>query len=382
MQDELEQTPMERGPAPDAITALLSAIVDSSHDAIISKTLDGIITSWNRAAQEMFGYTAAEAIGQSIKLIIPKERLPEEDYVLSKVRSGEKVDHFETERQTKDGRRLSVSLTVSPIRDASGAIIGASKISRDITEKKRLERELEQLLAAEQAARQKLAEAVAARDDFIAVAAHELRNPLNVFLLNLQLLHRISTTPGYEQIRGLIEKTREQVGRITTLVDRLLDVTRVQTGTFELYRETFDLGALLREIAARSTTVHPSLSMSLQIEPNIAVQWDRIRIDQAITNLVSNAFRYGAKKPITLSAHVEGHEAVISVQDRGVGMSPEDLERIFDRFERAGRPSGSDGLGLGLWITKQIVQGHGGAIFAQSQLGEGSTFVLRLPLRA
>src|SRR5271154_2080348 len=135
----------ERNLQPDALTeaaaALLSAIVDSSHDAIVSKTLNGIVTSWNRTAEELFGYTAAEMIGQSITVIIPPELLAEEDYVLGCIRRGEKVEHFETIRQAKDGRRLNISLTVSPVRDSRGVVIGASKIARDITEKKRLERE-------------------------------------------------------------------------------------------------------------------------------------------------------------------------------------------------------------------------------------------------
>lgn len=382
MRDNLEQTALERNLAVDTIAPLLSAIVDSSHDAIVSKTLDGIITSWNRAAEEMFGYSAAEAVGQPITLIIPPERIAEEEYVLGKIRRGEKVDHFETIRQTKEGRRLNVSLTISPIRDACGVVIGASKIGRDITEKKRWEREREELLARERTARQELAEAVAARDEFIAVAAHELRNPLNVFLLNLQLLYRISGSPaGFAQIRGLIEKTREQLGRISTLLDRLLDVTRVRAGTFELYRETFDLGGLVREITARFAGERPAVSISLQVESKIEGQWDRTRIDQAITNLISNAIKYGRNQPVTITARVAGHQAIITVRDQGIGMSPEDRERIFDRFERAAGRMGSEGLGLGLWITKQIAQAHGGSILAESELGKGSTFVLRLPLR-
>ncbi len=143
--EEAEEMPQ----VTDAVAALLSAIVDSSHDAIVSKTLEGVITSWNRGAEEIFGYTAEEAVGKHITLIIPPERLAEEDYVLGKIRRGEKVDHFETIRVAKDGRRLNISLTISPVRDSRGRIIGASKIARDITERKRKEEEREELLRRE-----------------------------------------------------------------------------------------------------------------------------------------------------------------------------------------------------------------------------------------
>jgi PAS domain S-box-containing protein len=367
----------------DAAAALLSAIVDSSHDAIVSKTLEGVITSWNRGAEEIFGYTAQEAVGRHITMIIPPDRLAEEDYILGKVRRGERVDHFETIRMAKDGRRLNISVTISPVRDAHGRIIGASKIARDITEKKRREEEVEQLLRREQEARRLLAEAVKSRDEFIAVAAHELRNPLNVFLLNLQLLHRIAANPAkFEQIRPLVEKAREQVGRISMLVDRLLDVTRIRAGTFELFCESLNLGALIRDLVNRFAGEHPAVTFSAEIPEQIAGKWDRVRMDQVLTNLLSNAVKYGAGKPIVVTAHIEQDTVVIAVRDRGAGISAEDLDRIFDRFERAVARAHSDGLGLGLWITKRIVQAHGGTVIAESEPGKGSNFIIRLPLQA
>jgi PAS domain S-box-containing protein len=373
-----------------SVAALLSAIVDSSDDAIVSKTLDGIIMSWNRAAESMFGYTAAEAIGRHITLIIPPERHAEEEVVLEHIRRGDKLDHFETIRQTKDGRRLNISLTVSPIKDSQGRVIGASKSARDITEKKRMERELQQqleLLEKEVRAREKaqatLAEALSARDDFIAVAAHEFRNPLNVFVLTLQLLHRVSRDAiGGRQVQDLVEKSRIQLGRLSVLVDRLLDVTRIRTGTFELCREMLDLSGLIREVVTRFAGEPSPVPILLDLEPAIVGYWDRIRIDQALTNLLSNAIKYGKQKPISVRAHLKDNYAVIRVWDQGIGIPPEKLELIFERFERAGGRSGNEGLGLGLWITKQIVEAHGGRIVAESKPGEGSVFTMSLPVDA
>jgi PAS domain S-box-containing protein len=226
MQDQSEPGLAPQQSGLDALRSLLSAIVENSDDVIVSKTLDGIITSWNRAAEKTFGYSAAEVIGKSIRLIIPADRQSEEDYVLSQIRRGEKVDHYETIRQAKDGHLIDISLTVSPIRDAQGRIVGASKIARDITQQKRMERERAELFVREQAARHELLKALTARDEFIAVAAHELRNPLHVLALTLQLLHRMAEQPGAaRRITSLIEKSRNHLNRLSTLVDRLLDVT-------------------------------------------------------------------------------------------------------------------------------------------------------------
>ena len=355
------------------LEALLSAIIESSDDAIVSKTLDSIVTSWNPAAEKMFGYTAAEAIGQSIRMIIPPERQAEEDYVLNQIRSEEKVDHFETIRQTKDGRRLKVSLTVSPVSDAEGVVVGASKIVRDVTVQKETERE-------RAAALEELAKALAERDEFIAVAAHELRNPLNVLTLLWRLMDRTLDRSRTSAEGSLFEKAGAQLARLSSLVDRLLDVTRIRSGTFDLYLETFDLCSLIREVANRFTIENSAIPISLQLGPRIEGTWDRLRIDQVVTNLISNALKYGLENPIAISAFRNDDQAIIAVRDEGIGISPENLNSIFERFVRATTYSKSEGLGMGLWITKQIVEAHGGTVMADSELGKGSIFTVRIPL--
>jgi PAS domain S-box-containing protein len=217
----------------------LAAIVESSDDAIISKTLDGIITSWNRGAENIFGYTAAEAVGQSISLIIPLERRAEEDDVLAHLRRGEKIDHFETERQTKDGRRLNISLTISPIKDSTGRIIGASKVARDITERKRAE---EQLLEAK-----RIAEAAShAKDKFLAALSHELRTPLTPVLMAVAAMDLNSDLAP--ELRDDMAMIRRNVELEAKLIDDLLDLSLALSGKLRLNLETVELNEVVHHV--------------------------------------------------------------------------------------------------------------------------------------
>lgn len=360
--------------------ALLAAIVDSSDDAIVSRSLDGIILSWNPAAERMFGFNSTEAIGQPITLIIPSDRVAEEEHVLGQIRKGDKVANFETIRQTKDGQLLNVSLTISPIRNERGEVVGASKIARDITGRKRLDLEREELLAREQHARERLTEAIGARDEFIAVATHELRSPLHAMVVSIHLLRKLcDDAAALPRVIELLEDLRTELDGFVSLVERLFDVTKIRTGTFELHREPFDLSQLVDHAVGRFSRVHPAIS--LQVESRIEGVWDRARIDQAISNLLSNAVKYGANRPVTVSATVAGETAIISVRDEGRGIPPEDLARIFDQFERVAPRTAVNGLGLGLWIVRQIAERHGGTISVESAVGKGSTFIMSLPLR-
>jgi PAS domain S-box-containing protein len=382
MRDQIEAFPPDAEySGVDTPQALLSAIVESSGDAIVSKTLEGIITSWNPAAESMFGYSAAEAVGRSIRLIIPDDRQDEEDYILTQVRRGEKIVHFETVRQTKDGRNLDISLTVSPIRDSAGRVVGASKIARDITENKRLQQQTEELLRREQSALKELAQALTARDEFIAVAAHELRNPLHIFRLTLELLRRIAGDRArYAQMPRVIERASAHLSRLTALVDRLLDVTRIRAGGFDLYLQPVDLGKLVSDVAARFSGEHVTLSVSLNVESSLHGLWDKLRLEQAVTNLISNAIKYGQGKPVAIRAYKADRQALVAVRDEGAGIPPEHLTRIFDQFERLSGNGNGEGWGLGLWITKRIVEAHGGTVQAESWIGRGSVFTIRLPL--
>ncbi|HVP88085.1 MAG TPA: PAS domain S-box protein [Casimicrobiaceae bacterium] len=219
--------------------ARLAAIVESSNDAIVSKDLNGVITSWNAAAEQLFGYTAAEAIGRSILMIIPEDRADEEPVILRRIRAGERVEHFETVRRRKDGTRVEISVTISPIVDAHGRIIGASKIARDITERKRVE-EMQRIseLALKEADRRK--------DEFLATLAHELRNPLAPIKNAVELL-RLSDGKGESSVQ-IREMLQRQVGQMRRLIDDLLDVSRISRGTIELKRERVELAATMNSL--------------------------------------------------------------------------------------------------------------------------------------
>jgi signal transduction histidine kinase len=228
-----------------------------------------------------------------------------------------------------------------------------------------------------------LADTIASRDAFVAIAAHELRNPLNVFQLTLQLLYRLSDASAPApptDIRGLLRKLKVQLDRITSLVERLLDVGRIRAGMLQLEREAINLADLVREVSNRFLDLHPDLPLSLQVQSEVNGNWDRLRLDQTISNIVSNAFKYGLRKPIEITVGTRDDFAFVSVEDHGIGVMPDDIERIFDRFERAVPPSNIEGLGLGLWIAKRIVEAHGGTIEASGRPGHGATFTVRLPV--
>src|SRR5437762_653873 len=250
----------------------LAAIVDSSDDAIVSKTLEGIITSWNRAAERLFGYSAEEAVGQSIFLIIPGDRRAEEDSVLARIRTGEGVDHFDTIRRRKDGSLIEVSLTVSPVKDSRGRVIGASKIARDITSRKRGERERAAMYEeANQANR--------AKDEFLAMLGHELRNPLGAISSAIRLLEPVDAMSERAALaRDVIARQTRHLAR---LVDDLLDVARVMTGKVLLERQPLDLAAAVTHHvnSVRATGKMQEHVVTLEAT-SVWVDADSIRIEQ------------------------------------------------------------------------------------------------------
>ena len=352
--------------------AMLAAIVDTSDDAILSKTLDGVITSWNRSAEKMFGYTADEALGQHITMIIPADRLDEELYIIGKVKKGDKVDHFHTIRQHKNGKLFPISLTVSPMVDNNGNIIGASKIARDISEQQAAHEENARLFAEVKLLNEK-------KDEFIGLASHELKTPLTSINGYLQIISGMITD---ERTMLFLQKTRQQVKKLNALVSDLLDVSKIEAGKLQITKEAFDINQVLTD--AIELIGHGNKSHVIEFTMpagKLIVTGDAHRIEQVIINLLTNAIRYS---PGTNKIHVgltsDADEVLICIKDYGMGIPQDKQQDIFTRFYRVNDENSTiSGLGIGLFLSKEIIIQHGGRIWADSEPGKGSTFFISLP---
>jgi two-component system sensor histidine kinase VicK len=343
-------------------SAKLAAIIESSDDAIISKTLDGIITSWNNSAGRIFGYTADEIIGQPILKLIPLNRQDEEPQIISRLKSGERVDHFETKRVTKTGALLDISLTISPVKDSQGNIIGVSKIARDITEKKQEEQR---------------------KNDFIAMVSHELKTPLTSMKAYLQVLLAIAKKDGNEFRINALTRADIQAKKMTTMIQDFLSLARLEEGKIPLNKTLFDLHSLIEETAGDAkflTSIH-----MIQIDDceEITLNADRDKIGQVLLNLLSNAIKYSPKGgAITIGCEKQADTVKIYVRDEGVGIDPEDQKRLFERFYRAKNETLKtiSGFGIGLYLVSEILRYHNTKIEVQSTEGIGSVFYFSLAL--
>jgi PAS domain S-box-containing protein len=327
----------------------LAAIVESSDEVIVSKNLDGIVTSWNAAASRAFGYTAEEMIGQSILKLIPEELHPEEGTFIEKLKSGQRIKQFETRRVTKSGQMLDVSLTLSPIRDAQGKVIGASKILRDISNAKRVEQSLLQ------------AEKLAAAGRMAATIAHEINNPLEAVMNLLYLLRpTISGDEGHVYL--------------ATAESELQRVSHIAKQTLGFYRE--DASAIpvsLNDIVKQAVAIYEprcqaaGIKIHQSLTSTRKVLLRRGEMLQVVSNLLANsiyALSAGGTIYIDVSdSETEPRGVVLSVRDNGEGISPEVLPRVFDAFFTT---RATIGTGIGLFIAKQLIEGHGGQISIQS----------------
>lgn len=342
----------------------LAAIVASSDDAILSKDFNSVVTSWNQGAERMFGYSEQEMIGRSILTLIPEELQHEEPVIISKLRNGERVDHYETKRLTKDGRLLDVSLTISPVLDKQGKITGISKIARDITEPKLIEQR---------------------KSDFIGIASHELKTPLTSLIALVQVLQRKSRENGDEFYQSLLDKVYRQTQKMTGLISGFLNVSRLESGGLVLEQTDFDLPALVREQVGEIRLAVTTHEFRMDTCDSITIHADREKIGSVITNLLSNAVKYSPRaKTVSINCDVSGAEVLVSVRDQGMGIKPQDLSRIFDRYYRVNSEHmrNISGFGVGLYLSAEIIRQHGGRIWVESEKGVGSTFYFALPLSA
>ncbi len=379
----------------------LAAIVASSDDGIIGKDLNGIITSWNFGAERIFGYHADEIIGTSIMRLIPPDRREEELKILSGLLRGERFDHFETVRRGKDGRFLNVSVTISPIKDSDDRVVGASKVVRDITERKRVEealkkakeqseaadRERLQLLDSEREARAEAERANRTKDEFLATLSHELRTPLNAVIGWAKIL-RLRNVGGQELAQGL-ETIERNASVQAQIIDDLLDMSRIISGKVRLDMQAIDLPTVLHESieTLRTTAEAKGVRLQVAVDPFAGpISGDPNRLQQVFWNLLSNAIKFtpkGGKIQILLER--VNSEVEIRVIDTGEGIAAEFLPYVFERFQQgdASTTRRHGGLGLGLAIVKQLVELHGGHVRVQSAgMRQGATFTVSLPLQA
>lgn len=357
---------------------LLASIVESSNDAIIGKSLDGVIQSWNAAAERLFGYTAAEAVGRHISLVIPPDRLAEEEEIIANLRAGRRIEHYETERVRSDGQRITVSLTISPIKDESGNVTGASKIVRDVTDRRRLEDDLRRLAA-------DLSKNDRRKNEFLATLAHELRNPLAPMSNMLEVVKRAD---GDGQVLKQAHDTIErQLGQMVRLVDDLLDLNRITHDRLELRRSEVELSSVIQQGVEVARPLIDAAGQELTIDlPDkpVYLNADRARLAQVFGNLLNNSCKYTRPNgKISLTVKLVGDEAVVTVKDNGAGIPPDKLDSIFDMFMQVDRTAerSQGGLGIGLTLVKRLAEMHGGTIAAKSAgEGQGSEFVLTLPV--
>ena len=411
----------------------LAAIVESSDDAIIGKTLDGIIRSWNDGARRIFGYEASEIVGKSIYELIPPDLHAEEPEIIARLARGERIDHFETVRLRKDGKRIDVSLSVSPIRDPSGRVIGAAKVLRDVSDAKRLQRaeremleqlqeltsELEQqieeaqslqeelestnnelatsLAAAETArdeadrarreadeARRLAHEANAAKGQFLATISHELRTPLNAILGYVDLLELGVHGPLAEAQIEDLARIRRSHATLHRLIEDVLSFAKLESGKLQYHYEDVVLGRFLESLEAFIAPRLTQKNLEYHFDPSeasVVVTIDQDKVEQIMLNLLSNAVKFTERGRIDVGCVLEDSTFTVRVKDTGRGIDPSMHDSIFEPFMQGDRSltRPAEGTGLGLSISRQLARAMGGDITVESSLGAGSTFSVVLP---
>ena len=402
----------------DNPTAWLAAIVESSDDAIIGKTLDSTIRSWNAGAERIFGYTASEIIGRSVLVLMPPELHDEEPMIVDRLARGARIEHFETVRVRKDGQHIEVSLSVSPIRDTEGNVVGAAKIARDITEAKRLRKaemelgaqlqeqavELEQQIEEGQSLQEELEQtneelhralershidqeaaevANRAKGHFLATMSHELRTPLNAIAGYVDLLDLELRGPLTEQQRTDLDRIRHNQRTLLRLIDNVLDFAKLESGRQEFRLESIAIDDLLRTL---ETFIAPGIvkkHIAYRFEScgsDVVARADRDKVEQIMLNLLSNAVKFTSNGEIVVRCRC-ADRVEIDVADTGRGIDPDMLDTIFEPFVQVEQQltRTAEGTGLGLSISRALARGMGGDVVATSEPPNGSTFTLVLP---
>jgi len=350
--------------------ALVSSVKDY---AIFMLDPTGRIETWNAGAEQIKGYAADEIIGEHISRFYTPEDLAQglpSALLATAVREG----RVESEgwRVRRDGTRFWADVVITALVDEGGRLIGFAKVTRDLTERLRAQQEQVRLAHAE--------EAVRLRDEFLSIAAHELRTPLSAVQLQLQSL--LERPEGLDtRARSKVERACRSGERLVSLVNALLDVSRLTTGNFTISPSGFDLATAVNEVVERfrENATRAGSTVTVRTEGPVTGFWDRLRMEQVVINLLTNSFKYAAGTPVEISLRGSEQEVVLTMSDAGPGIAESEWERIFHRFERATPMRNFGGLGLGLYVARQIVEAHGGDIRPAHLRPEGAHFVIRLP---
>ena len=350
----------------DELMARLAAVVNHSDDAIITKTLDGIITSWNRGAQRIFGYLPEEAIGKHVSILIPAGRIDEEPQIIEKVTRGDTMSHYETERVRKDGSIVHISLTVSAIKDPHGRVIGASKIARDISEKKKREQEILELNRELEA--------------FSYSASHDLKAPLRVIKSYSEILKNEYASHLDEQGQNMLAKIMRNCDRMNKLIENLFAFS--QSARQTLTHTTINTHALVSDLLDELVAPQRNRDIHVTLHELQSISGDENMLRHVWQNLISNALKYtGKKNPATIEIGCQpsGNEMVFYIRDNGVGFDMHHSGKLFHAFERLHNSSDFEGTGIGLAIVQRIIARHGGRVWAEGNLNEGAVFYFSLP---
>jgi PAS domain S-box-containing protein len=361
------------------VQSRLAAIISSLSDAVISKTPDGIVTSWNEGAEKMFGYEAREMIGQSITRIIPAELQDEEREILWRLRQGERIKNYETVRNCKDGRRINVSLAISPMFDQSGKVVGASKAARDVTAEKQAEAELQRV-------REELARVarITTLGELTAAIAHEVNQPLTgvVNSGNACLRWLSQETPNLAAARESVERVVHSGNRAAEVIKRI----RALIAKAPSQRDQLSVNEAITEVLAlvQGEIQRKSISLRTDLSTDIPrIFGDRIQLQQVILNLILNSIdAMSAVLPprdlLVTSSKNETNDVLVTVWDTGTGLDEKSLDRIFEAFYT----TKAHGMGVGLAVSRTIVQTHGGLLWARPNKPRGAVFAFTLPVGA
>ena len=367
--------------------------------AMIMLDVNGCVTNWNEGARRIKGYEASEIIGKYFSVFYTEQdiQIGKCEYELKEAMD---TGRYEEEGWLlrKDGTKFWASVLITAIREKHGKVVGFSKVTRDITDRKRaedllkmsyanLEKRVEERTQALRKANEQLHIAVQTRDEFLSIASHELRTPMTPLKLQIQSLishiHKKTLASLTEdRLKRMADTTERSLTRLTSLVDNLLDVSRINSGKLTLNYEDCSLNELIHEILERFKSEISISGSSVQFleTQRVAGVFDQLRIDQVLVNLLTNSLKYGNKKPVEITLTQQEGLAVISFKDQGKGIDTESLPLIFEKFERANAQADISGLGLGLYITRQIVDAHQGTIAVASEVGVGTVFTVKLPL--